>query len=268
MNKLLTRPLLIALCVSLAACASSPQQRAGDKVVKTEAQYYKDASEALKAGNYTNAVNSLEALESQYPVGTYTEQAQIELIYGKYMQGEFAGSLAAADRYLRLHPESNRLDYVLYLHGLANYSLDQDSLLRRLPVNMAYRDPGHTRAAFEDFRQLVTRYPASPYAADARQRMVHIRNQLAEAEMHVARYYETRGAHVSVINRARWVVENYPESAAIPEALRMLVRNYRAMGMGELAAQTEALLKTASMPAPASTPAPAPTTAPVPPVAG
>lgn len=268
MNKLLTRPLLIALCMSLAACASSPQKRNGDKVVKTEAQYYQEANEALKAGNYTNAVTSLEALESQYPVGNYTEQAQLELIYGKYMQGEFAGSLAAGDRYLRLHPESDRLDYVLYLHGLANYSLDQDSLLRRLPVNMAYRDAGQTRVAFEDFRQLVTRYPSSPYAADARQRMVHIRNQLAEGEMHVARYYETRGAYVSAINRARWVVESYPESAAIPEALKMLARNYRALGMNDLAAQTETLLKAASAPAPVSTPAPAPAAAPLPPVAG
>ena len=240
----------LATCLIVTGCASGPTKSSRKTApVKSEVGYYQAASEALKAGNYTQAITNLEGLESQYPVGSYTEQAQLELIYARVMQADFVTAVAAADRYIRLHPESPRLDYVLYLRGLANYSADLDSLLKRLPVNMAHRDLGAQRTAFDDFRQLIARYPDSPYVADARQRMVYIRNQAAESELHVARYYETRGATLSVINRARWVVENYPESSAVPEALGMLVRSYQTLGMKDLAEQTEALRVQATQPA-------------------
>ena len=237
MKMLLARSLIIAFPVALAGCAVTQKV-----TVKSEAQYYQEANASLKSGNYTGAVTAYEALESQYPVGNYTEQAQLEVIYGKLMQADYSAAIAAADRYLRLHPESSRLDYVLYLRGLANYNADQDGLLKRLPINMSHRDLGQAKIAFDDFRQLITRYPSSPYVADARQRMIYLRNQLAESEMHVARYYQTRGALVAVINRARWVVENYPESSAVPEALKLLASSYDALGMKELAQQTQELL--------------------------
>lgn len=237
MKMLVARSLLIAIPATLVGCAVTPKV-----TVKSEAQYYQEANASLKAGNYTGAVTAFEALESQYPVGNYTEQAQLEVIYGKLMQTDYLAAIAAADRYLRLYPQSPRIDYVLYLRGLANYNADQDGLLKRLPINMAHRDMGQAKVAFDDFRQLITRYPNSPYVADARQRMIYLRNQLAESEMHVARYYQTRGALVAVINRARWVVENYPESSAVPEALKLLASSYDAMGMKDLAKQTQELL--------------------------
>lgn len=237
MKMLIARPLLLALPLALTACAATPKV-----TVKSEAQYYQEANASLKSGNFTGAVTAYEALESQYPVGNYTEQAQLEVIYGKLMQADYSAAIAAADRYLRLHPESTRLDYVLYLRGIANYNADQDGLLKRLPIEMAHRDLGQAKIAFDDFRQLLSRYPDSPYVADARQRMIYLRNQLAEAELHVARYYQMRGALVAVINRARWVVENYPESSAVPEALKLLADSYQKLGMSELAKQTSDLL--------------------------
>ncbi|MEO6697787.1 MAG: outer membrane protein assembly factor BamD [Paraperlucidibaca sp.] len=234
--KKMSRLALTAAVLLLAACTSQKP------VVKTEASYYSEAHESLKAGNYGVAVTGYEALESQYPVGNYTEQAQLELIYGRYMQADYASAIAAVDRYLRLHPESLNLDYVFYMRGLSNYAIDQDAILKRLPINMAHRDMGQAKVAFDDFRQLITRHPNSQYNPDARQRMVYLRNQFAEAELHVARYYETRGAFVAAINRARWVVENYPESQAVPEALTILVNNYTALDMKDLAAQAQGLL--------------------------
>lgn len=243
--KISSRLLSVSLTLlMLAGCASTPKVS-----VKRESDYYKLADGALRAGNYTVAITNLESLESQYPVGRYTEQAQLEVIYAKHMQADHIGAVAAADRYIRLHPDSTQLDYVLYLRGLSNYAVDQDSLLKRLPVDNAHRDIGSQRTAFDDFRQLILRYPDSPYTTDARQRMVYIRNQLAESELNAARYYETRGATLSVINRARWVVENYPESAAVPEALTLLVRSYRRLNMSDLAEQTERLRVEAAKPA-------------------
>ena len=235
--KKMSRLALSLAVLLLAACAAQKP------TIKTEASYYTEANEALKAGNYGVAVTGYEALESQYPVGSYTEQAQLELIYGRYMQADYASAIAAIDRYLRLHPESPNLDYVFYMRGLSNYAIDQDAILKRLPVNMAHRDMGQAKVAFDDFRQLITRYPSSQYVADAHQRLIYLRNQFAEAELHVARYYETRGAFVAAINRARWVVENYPESSAVPEALAILVKNYTALDMKDLAAQAQGLLQ-------------------------
>lgn len=225
----------LPVVVLLSACAS---QQPG---IKSESVYYQEAHEALKSGSYSSAAEGFEALESQYPVGFYTEQAQLELIYARLMQSDYASTIAAADRYLRLHPGSPKTDYVLYLRGLANYNIDQDAILKRLPINMAHRDMGQAKMAFNDFSQLLSRYPDSPYATDARQRMIYLRNQFAEAELHIARYYQTRGATVAVINRARWVVENYPESSSVAEALDLLVSGYRAMGMNDLADQAQQL---------------------------
>jgi len=237
MKKSLSRVVVIvALPLLLAACASKPM------VIKSEAEYYQEANEALKSGNFNVAVKAFEALEAQYPVGVFTQQAQLEVIYGKYKQADYLGAINAADRYIRLHPTSEHLDYVLYIRGLANYNIDQDTLLKRMPVNLAHRDMGQAKVAFDDFGQLLSRYPASPYAPDARQRMIFLRNQLAEAELHVARYYETRGASVAALNRARWVVENYSESTAVPEALQLMIRHYKALGMDDLAEQAKALL--------------------------
>lgn len=242
--------LLTALAASLLAtgCASNHPVVG----VKSEAQYYQDAGAAMKAGNYNTAVANLEALESQYPVGVYTEQTQLELIYGKYMQGDYAAAVTAADRYIRLHPESTHLDYALYMRGIANFLDDQDTILRHLPVNMAHRDLDQARVAFEDFRQLLSRYPDSPYAADARQRMVYLRDEFAESEMNVARYYKTRHAWVAVTERTRWVIENYPESSVIPEALKLQAESYDALGMKDLAQQTRTLLAAQGTPAQAT----------------
>jgi outer membrane protein assembly factor BamD len=243
MKKSLSRiVVIVALPLLMAGCASKPT------TIKSEAEYYEEANKALKAGNFNAAVTSLEALEAQYPVGMYTEQAQLEVIYGRYKQADYLGAIAAADRYIRLHPTSERLDYVLYMRGLANYNIDQDTLLKRMPVNLAHRDMGQAKVAFDDFGQLLSRYPASPYAPDARQRMVFLRNQLAEAELHVARYYETRGANIAALNRARWVVENYSESTAVPEALKLMIKHYEALGMSDLAEQAKQLLANTTQP--------------------
>ena len=84
-------------------------------------------------------------------------------------------------------------------------------------------DLNSSRVAFENFKELVTRFPQSGFAPDARQHMIFIRNQLAENEMHAGRYYLNRGTYISALNRARWVVENYPETPQAPEALAITV---------------------------------------------
>lgn len=241
MLKLPCRALLIASVVALAACSSSPSKTPAG--VKSEHEYYQSAQKSMKAGNFSSAVEHLESLESNYPVGRYTEQAQLELIYARYRHGNFGGAASAADRFIRLYPAHPQVDYAYYLRGLANAQSEGDMFSRLLPTNNSHRDLSPAREAFANFRDFVARFPNSPYAADARQRMVHIRNQLAESEMHSARYYVRRGATVAALNRARWVFDNYQGAPVVPEALATIVWAQNKLNMKDLADANLAVLK-------------------------
>jgi outer membrane protein assembly factor BamD len=238
MLKLSARILPVLLLALLAACASNKK---GD--LKSEKDYYQSAQKSLKAGNFSTASDELENLESHYPVGAFTEQAQLDLIYAKYRHLDYAGASAAADRFIRLHPNHLQVDYAYYMKGLADYDAGADTFNRFLPMDPAHRDLNASRDAFNDFRDLLTRFPASQYAPDARQRMVYLRNQFAEYEMHVAQYYMQRGAYVAALARARWVVEGFQGAPVIPDALADEAWCYIKLGMKPEAASTLAILK-------------------------
>lgn len=233
--RVLILPLLAAL---LGACASH-------KVNKplSEKEYYETAEKSLRSGNFSKADENLEALESHYPVGAYTEQAQLELIYAKFRRVDYPGAAAAAERFIRLHPNHAQADYAYYMHGLADHEADRDFFTRYLPVPAAWRDQDSVRNAYNDFRELLTRFPDSEYAPDARARMIFIRNQFAEAEMHVARFYARKKAYLSCLNRARWIVENYPGTPQTADALALEAWAYEKLGIKDMAEQQMALLK-------------------------
>jgi outer membrane protein assembly factor BamD len=232
-------PLAALSLALLAACSTNPKS----EPVKTEKAYFDSAQKSMSAGNFSTAAEELESLESHYPVGVYTEQAELQLIYAKYQHIDYAGAAAAADRFIRLHPGNSQLDYAMYLKGLADFELGSDNFNRYLPMDPAHRDLSAERDAFADLRTLLTRFPDSQYAPDARQRMVYLRNQFAEAEMHVARFYMKRHAWVAALARARWVVEGYQGAPVIPEALAAEVYCYQRLSLTTQADGTLALLK-------------------------
>lgn len=232
------RTLLIGLSLTfVAACASNKNK------VMTDKEYYDAAQEAMKDHNYQTAITKLQDLESHYPVGPYTEQAQLELVYAQFKHLDYASAAAAAEHYIRLHPSSPQLDYVYYAKGLANFEGNQGVFDRYLPIHSAWRDMTGSHEAFNDFKEVVARYPNSPYAPDARAHMLFIRNQQAEEEMHVARYYARRGAYIAAVNRAKNVVEGYSSTPSAPEALAILSFCYDRLNQPELAASSLALLK-------------------------
>lgn len=228
---------LFLLALLLGACASSKPK------VMSEKQYYEQAQKSLRAGNFTQATEDLEALESHFPVGAYTEQAQLELIYANYRHIDYAGAAAAAERFIRLHPNHSQADYAWYLRGLADFEATQDFFTRYLPVKTHARDLTSLQEAFTSFRELLLRHPASEYAPDARARMIWIRNQFAESEMHVARLYARKKAWLSCVNRSRYVIENFPGAPQVPDALALQAWAYDKLGLADLATQQRALLK-------------------------
>lgn len=229
--------LLALLAVFLGACASKQPK------VLSERDYYETAQKSMRSGNFTKASDHLELLESHYPVGAYTEQAQLELIYARFRHIDYAGSSAAADRFIRLHPGHPQVDYAYYMRGLADYEADRDFLARYMPVKPSARDLGNMKDAYGHFRDLLTRFPNSEYAPDARARMIFIRNQLAESEMHVARFYARKKAYLSCLNRTRYVIESFPGAPQTPEALALQAWAYEKLELKDLAQGPLALLE-------------------------
>jgi outer membrane protein assembly factor BamD len=223
----------------LAGCSSNDEEVADS----TEEALYIAGTSALDISNWARAITVFQQLEAAYPFGRYASQSQLELIYAYYRNGEPEAARAAADRYIRLYPDSESLDYAYYMKGMSFYSEDSRILGRYMPTDPSKRDPGKARESFTDFSQLLSRYPESPYAADARARMVYLRNLLASSEIHIAEFYIERQAYLSALNRARYVVENYQGAPVVPRALEIMTEMYLRMGLNDLADSTLAILK-------------------------
>ena len=209
----------------------------------TPEQFYRAAKDELDSGNYPGAVKLYQALEAKYPFGRYAQQAQIDIAYAYYKEGETAQAIAACDRFMKLHPNHPNLDYPLYLKALAHYKLDQGLLGGWLNQDMSERDPKALRESFDAFKELVERFPESRYADDARARMAFLINTLARHEVHVANYYFNRGAYLAAANRAQSTLLRYPQAPANEDALAMMIKAYEKMGMNDLAADAKRVLE-------------------------
>lgn len=237
------RYLLLALMLVLTAgCALFPDEidRTRDW---TAEKLYSEAKESLNEGSFETAIEYFEKLEARYPFGRYAQQAQLEIAYAYYKDEEPALAVAACDRFIRLYPRHENVDYAFYLRGLANFTQTTSLVERYLPTDKSERDQGAARDAFQAFSELVRMFPDSKYSVDARQRMIYLRNGLAEHELHIADYYVRRGAYVAASNRAKHVLENFPQTPAVPDALVMLAKVYKLMGMHDLAADTLRVLE-------------------------
>jgi outer membrane protein assembly factor BamD len=228
---------LVLIVGVLSACATTDEPQ-----VLPEREYYEQARDAMNSRNFNEAAENLEALETYYPFGRYAEQAQLDLIYARYQSLDLEGARRAADRFLRLNPQSENADYALYVRGVASYNLDVSLASQYFPIDEAGRDPGEQMQAFRDFSRLLELYPGSPYAADARQRMIAIHNRLAENELAAARYYIRRQAYLAAANRAQYVLENFPQAPALEEALIILVETQRLLGLEQAADDALAML--------------------------
>lgn len=201
---------------------------------------YSEAKDELGSGNYERAIKLFETLEARYPYGRFAQQAQIEIAYAYYKDAEPISAIAAADRFIKLHPNHPNVDYVYYLKGLVNFNddlgiLGKLSLLGMRDVqDMSERDPRAAKEAFQSFKELATRFPDSKYTPDALARMKYLVNALAAHEIHVAKYYLKREAWVAAANRAKEVLKTYPEAPALEEALAIMVFSYDKLGLAEL----------------------------------
>jgi len=230
------------LATLLGGCGLLPEVK--DETVGWSAnKLYAEAKDSMNEGGYEKAIKYFEKLESRYPYGRFAQQAQIDIAYAYWKSNEIPSSVAACDRFIKLHPNHPNVDYVYYLKGLVNFNEDLGLLGNISQQDMTERDPKGARESFDAFRELVTRFPESKYTPDATLRMKYLVNALASLEVHVARYYMKRNAYVAAINRAQFALKTYPEAPATEEALFIMVKAYDLMGMNDLRDDSERVMR-------------------------
>jgi outer membrane protein assembly factor BamD len=223
----------------IAGCAGNDEERT---VVGDITNAYETAKEAVERQNYRRAVQIFEAIQARYPFSELSRQIQLELIYAYYKGGLKEQAVEAADTFMRENPIHERVDYALYIKGLAYFEDESGFLERRFKKDVTRRPPKEVAESYSTFRRLVERYPASEYAPDARQRMVFLKNRLSAYENHVADYYLRRGAFVAAVNRAKAALEEYNGADGNADSLRIMAEAYEELGMTDLAADTRRVL--------------------------
>ena len=233
---------IVSFCALVSACSVfGPEPEKPDIPENT---LYLQSIDALKDNNYPLAIEKLELMEARYPFGQYSQQSQLELIYAYYKNNERDAAIVSADRFVRLNPVHENVDYAYYLKGLSAFEQSSSWIQKYLPIDINQRDPGSALESFDAFATLLSRYPNSQYSTDANQRMLFLKNRLATHEVQVADYYMDRGAYVAAANRGRYVVENYQESIATARALEIMYQAYTQLKIDDLAADAKLVLTT------------------------
>ncbi|MDP3087379.1 MAG: outer membrane protein assembly factor BamD [Methylotenera sp.] len=209
----------------------------------TAERIYEEGQTKMRDKDYEKALVYFGKLESRYPNGRYAAQAQLETAYAHYKKQDPVLCVAAADRFIKLHPNHTNVDYAYYLKGIAVFS-ERGVIEKFTEQQISDRDPRSLRDSFTTFKELVTRYPNSRYTKDATQRMVYLANSLSDHELHVARYYMKRQAYIAAINRCKYVLEYFPQAPGVEQALVIMISAYDLLSLEDLKNDTLRILKT------------------------
>ncbi len=237
------RVVFLALLVAVAGCSRFGKKGDPSETLPVD-QLYQEAKTAMVDGNLTRATHLYERLIARFPFGPYTEQSQLELAYVQYKDHKEEDAYSAVNRFIKTYPTHKHIDYAYYLRGLINFNRSGGLLERYIDRDQSKRDQGFSQQSFDDFGELVRRYPASPYSADARQRMIYLRNNMAQAELNIALYYLRREAYVAASNRAEHLVETYQQTPQIGDALAIMAESYKRLGQDKLADDARRVLQT------------------------
>ena len=237
---------LLLLIITLAGSGCARMGKMFKKDGNNEGQpvevLYEKAHKQMVGGNYGTAEETFKRLIAQYPYGVYAEQALMETAYAQYKSGKNDEAVSSVDRFLRTYPTHKYVPYMYYLRGLSNQARNTVFLQRVFSLDMASRDLAAPMQAYSDFGIVVERFGNSRYADDARQRMVFLRNQFARQELNTSVYYLRRGAWVAAADRAKYLLETYPQSEYQSDAVAVLAETYTRLGNTTLAEDAKRVL--------------------------
>jgi outer membrane protein assembly factor BamD len=225
-------PLVLgALAWLVAGCAGSTvdETQLPDRPAE---ELYSEGQSYLAENNFREAAKSFEEVERQHPYSQWATRGQVMAAYSYYESNQYEEAIAAAERFIELHPGNKDVPYAHYLMGMCYYEQISD----------VGRDQEMTRKALETFDELARRFPGSDYTRDAQLKIDLVRDHLAGKEMEIGRYYQRRQLWLAGINRFRNVVEQYQTTTHVPEALHRLTESYLALGMNQEAQASAAVL--------------------------
>ena len=231
---------VVAFVLLLGGCSGADEEYDLTRDIK---ETYAEAQRAVEVANYRKAIAIFEALQARFPFSEFATQIQLELAYSYYKDGRIEQAIDAADTFLRENPTHPRVDYATYIKGLCYFESGQNMLERLFRKDINKRPPKDGELAFSTLSRLVERYPASPYAADAQQRLIYLKNRLAAYENEVARFYIERDAYVAALNRAKTAIEVYHGADSGAESLQIMIEAYEGLGMTDLANDTRRVLE-------------------------
>ena len=228
---------VVALCVALAAVGGCRSHRVSDEKKITPEVLYKRARHDLDSNDYNAAIKIYEQLTARFPFTDEARQSRLDLIYAYYRAGEGESAIDAAETFIRENPTHPRVDYAYYVEGLVDFERTPNVIEHLFRADLSQRPPSTARKAFAAFKKVVEQYPKSEYAHDSLQRMIYLRNRLANYEVHVARYYFKRGAYIAAAQRAKGAIEQYDGAPAVREALEIMIASYDRLNLPALATQ-------------------------------
>ena len=235
----------LLLCVAALTSACSSKKANSPEVLAQQQveELYNKGKRALDRGNYSFAIDYYRALEANYPYGDFTEQAKLDMIFAFDKSGQVENAVEAADNFIKLYPTHRNVDYAYYMKGVASFEKKQSRLDRFVKGGKkSVRDPQPYRDSLAAFEELIKRYPQSKYADDARQRIIYIRNSLAERELAVAQFYYDSATYVAALNRCKNIIYQFETTPAVEGALVLMEKTYLEMGLDDLAARTHEVL--------------------------
>lgn len=232
---------LIFSCFTLflQGCETLKNSENNELIAETAEDLHSKARKSMDAENYQKAIKLYEELEARYPFGEYAAQTQLDIAYAYYKNDDPEAAIAAADRFIKIHPRDIGIDYAYYLKGLTNFNRSIGFIERYIPTDITQRNPNNIKDSYNSFDTLLRRFPHSKYAEDAKQRMLSLRNNMAMHEVHIARFYLKRRAYVAAANRGSYVIQEYQRSPAMPYALQVMEEAYIKLDLNDLAADTK-----------------------------
>ena len=233
-----TTALILAL-ITMAGCSTTASDPTANWSVS---KLYAEAKKNSTAGNYPTAIEYYETLESRFPFGVYAIQAQLDVAYTYYKFDEPESATAAADRFIKLHPRHEAVDYAYYLKGVINFGLKDSFIDKVYTRDLADYDKSIMQQSYQDFTILANRFPESIYTKDALKRMAYLRSQMARSELKAAEFYLSKGAWVAAANRAKGILESYQGSDSIQRALEIQLKSYQELGLDDLARDVQRIM--------------------------
>lgn len=241
-------PLILLTHTLLSGCSMFTKEQ---EPIRSVEEYFQRGHDALNESEWDNAIKEYEKLRSVYPYGAWSEQASLELAYAYFRNNEPQSAVRECEEFIRMYPRHARLPYAMYLKALARESTTR-SFLDSYISDPARRDSEPIRQAYQDFVDLIDRFPNSEYASDAKLRLNRLRNNLARHELQVAEFYVDRKAWLAASKRAQFVLENYPQTPSSQRALQIMAMAYDQLKLTASKAEVDQVLELNHIPNPTS----------------